>query len=78
MKCNDNRIQGTYIPIGRAVDNPTLHELLQPGYLIYARSELDSYGEQWYFIRLNNGQWSFTWDDWLSTVDIDLNDVDTG
>ena len=74
--CNDNRVQGTYIPIGRAVDSPSSG--VQPGSLIYAKSGLDSLGKQWYFVKLTSGNWEFTWDAWVPTSDIDYDDVATG
>ena len=68
-KCENNMVQGTFIPIGRNVDN----------YIIYAKSGLDSNGDQWYLHRLSGtGEWEFTWDDWLTTSMIDFNDVGTG
>ena len=62
-------IQGTFIPIGQNSNN----------YIVYAKSELDSNGDQWYFHRrVDSGEWEFTWDDHLTTAMIDFDDVGTG
>ena len=62
-------ITGTFVPIGQDSNN----------YMIYAKSDLDSNGNQWYF-HYNDGSgfWSFTWDTHLTTAMIDFNNVGIG
>ena len=62
-------ITGTFVPIGQSGSN----------HMIYAKSELDSNGVQWYF-HYHNGLevWAFTWDTHLTTAMIDFNDVGIG
>ena len=60
--------QGTFVPIGKFDQR-----------MVYARSELDSNGIQWYFhFRAGHGAWAFTWDTHLTTAMIDFNDVGIG
>ena len=60
--------QGTFVPIGKFDHR-----------MVYARSELDSNGIQWYFhFRAGHGAWAFTWDTHLTNAMIDFNDVGIG
>ena len=62
-------ITGTFVPVGQDSNN----------YMIYAKSELDSDGNQWYFhYRDALEVWAFTWDTHLTTAMIDFNDVGNG
>ena len=62
-------ITGNFVPIGQDSFN----------YMIYAKSGLDSNGNQWYFhYRKSSEAWAFTWDTHLTTAMIDFNDVGIG
>ena len=46
--------------------------------MVYARTELDSNGikgpnVQYYFYEKDNGDWEFTWDQWMNLANVDLN-----
>ena len=58
-------IQGTFVPIGRVTTGTATERM------VYARTELVS-NTQYYFYQQDNGAWEFTWDQWLTLSDIDI------